>query len=103
DANCGNFTLLIASGFIIINYFVFTSHDIQFETADNTLGDNFCLMAEPGNGLTAIRNWLVNPIMVQERRVRIKGEGFFDVERNPQKTFVIEINKATVEVLGTPF
>ncbi|MBK8290115.1 MAG: FecR domain-containing protein [Flammeovirgaceae bacterium] len=39
----------------------------------------------------------------QERRVRIKGEAFFDVERNPEKTFVIEINKATVEVLGTSF
>lgn len=93
--------LLIASGFII-NYFLFTSRDIQFETADNTLE----ITLPDGSQVTLNRysELAYNPDYgKQERRVRIKGEGFFDVERNPQKTFVIEINKATVEVLGTSF
>ncbi|MBP9925421.1 MAG: FecR domain-containing protein [Cyclobacteriaceae bacterium] len=93
--------LLIASGFII-NHFLFSTRDIQFETADNTLE----ITLPDGSQVTLNRfsELAYNPDYgKQERRVRIKGEGFFNVERNPQKTFVIEINGATVEVLGTSF
>lgn len=93
--------LLIASGFVI-NYFLFTTRDIQFETADNTLE----ITLPDGSQVTLNRfsELVYTPDYgKQERRVRIKGEAFFDVERNPEKTFVIEINKATVEVLGTSF
>lgn len=39
-----------------------------------------------------------------KREVKLKGEAFFKVERNPEKPFRISIeDKATVEVLGTSF
>jgi transmembrane sensor len=37
------------------------------------------------------------------RRVRLKGEAFFDVVSDPTKPFVIELNQLTIKVLGTSF
>ncbi len=38
-----------------------------------------------------------------KRTVNLQGEAFFDVARKPGKTFMIETDKARVEVLGTAF
>lgn len=37
------------------------------------------------------------------REVYLTGEAFFEVTKNPQKPFVIHLNKGTVKVLGTSF
>lgn len=37
------------------------------------------------------------------RRVRLHGEAFFDVAKNPEKPFVIETSGADIVVLGTSF
>jgi transmembrane sensor len=37
------------------------------------------------------------------RQVRLEGEAFFDVTRNPERSFVIHAGDAVVEVLGTSF
>lgn len=39
----------------------------------------------------------------QQRNVSLKGEGFFNVEHDAQKPFIVEANGATVTVLGTSF
>ena len=39
----------------------------------------------------------------EDRRVKLKGEAFFDVARNAAKPFIITVNQAEVEVLGTSF
>ena len=40
----------------------------------------------------------------EDRRVTLKGEGFFDVAHNPDKPFVIELSpKEYIKVLGTSF
>ena len=38
-----------------------------------------------------------------DRRVQLKGEAFFDVQRNVDKPFIITTKNAEVEVLGTSF
>lgn len=38
-----------------------------------------------------------------ERVVQLEGEAFFDVQRNPQRPFVIKVEEATTKVLGTSF
>ncbi|WP_304235302.1 FecR family protein [Jiulongibacter sediminis] len=38
-----------------------------------------------------------------ERRVKLIGEAFFDIARNPDKPFIIEANGTEIKVLGTSF
>ncbi|WP_258102932.1 FecR family protein [Marinoscillum sp. MHG1-6] len=38
-----------------------------------------------------------------ERKVKLTGEGFFDVSHDPDKQFLITIGEATITVLGTAF
>lgn len=39
----------------------------------------------------------------QERRVKLKGEAFFDIAKNPEKPFIIESGDLRIRVLGTSF
>lgn len=39
----------------------------------------------------------------EAREVTLQGEAFFDVQRDPQKPFIIHAGQAQVEVLGTSF
>lgn len=38
-----------------------------------------------------------------ERRVKLIGEAFFEIARNPEKPFIIEANGTEIKVLGTTF
>ncbi|MDR0264502.1 MAG: FecR domain-containing protein [Sphingobacterium sp.] len=38
-----------------------------------------------------------------ERRVRIKGEAFFEVAKDPDKPFRVQVGESTVEAVGTAF
>lgn len=39
----------------------------------------------------------------RERRVKLYGEGYFDVQKDPKRKFVVEARSAEVEVYGTEF
>jgi transmembrane sensor len=39
----------------------------------------------------------------KERKVKLKGEAFFNIQRNPEKPFIIEANLLNIKVLGTSF
>ncbi len=39
----------------------------------------------------------------KERRVKLKGEAFFEIKPNPSKPFIIEANDLNIKVLGTSF
>lgn len=41
--------------------------------------------------------------MKKERKVRLTGEAYFEVERDPERPFLVEFNYGTVEVIGTRF
>ncbi len=39
----------------------------------------------------------------KERRVTLTGEAYFEVEKDPEKPFLIQVTNAEIEVLGTSF
>ncbi|NNE29504.1 MAG: DUF4974 domain-containing protein [Saprospiraceae bacterium] len=43
------------------------------------------------------------PAVKEERKVRLEGQAFFDVEKNAEKPFIIETAEARIRVLGTSF
>lgn len=43
------------------------------------------------------------PFQNEERRLKLAGEAYFEVERIPKKPFVVEVGDAEVRVLGTKF
>jgi len=93
--------LLIASG-LIIRYFVSRQSDVTFKTASNTR----TISLPDGSRVTLNRNSALSydPKFGQESRTLIlKGEAFFEVAHDASKPFVIHINNAEVEVLGTSF
>ena len=94
--------LLIAASGFVINYFVFRNTDIQFQTADATQSVSL------PDGSTVVLNKYselsyASSFGETDRIVTLKGEAFFEVERDTQKPFVIHVNNAEVEVLGTAF
>lgn len=94
--------LLVAVSGYVINYFVFRSTELQFLTTDNTrsvsLPDGSKIMLNKHSELTYTSSY-----GNKDRSVTLKGEGFFDVEKDAQRPFIISINNAQVEVLGTSF
>jgi transmembrane sensor len=88
-----------------------TQHDIAYNTLYNPKGsDVVSLTLADGTKV-----WLNSESSLQypvafsgnERKVRITGEAYFEVEKNPKKPFKVQFASAgregTVEVLGTHF
>ena len=44
-----------------------------------------------------------NEYNINERNVKLKGEAYFDVRTNPEKPFVVQLNKMSVSATGTRF
>lgn len=93
--------ILVASG-IVYNYYSSRNTEIKFQTSDNTvavsLPDGSSVTLNKNSQLTYQRGF-----GEETRNVTLQGEAFFEVEHNPQKPFVISINNAHIEVLGTSF
>lgn len=95
--------VLLSLTFVAKNYlqpsnrpFVVSTTDGQQEKVELT--DGSVVWLNENSQLT-----FSNPNNRTERRVQLQGEAFFDVQRNPDKPFVIETGDAQVEVLGTSF
>lgn len=49
------------------------------------------------------RLWFAEQFDGSQRRVKLEGEGFFDVVKNAERHFVVNIGEREIEVLGTAF
>ena len=94
--------LLLAGAGFVTNYFVYRTTNIQFLTIDNTLSvalpDGSKIMLNKHSQLTYTSTY-----GNKDRKVNLKGEGFFEVVSDAQKPFIISVNNAQIEVLGTSF
>ena len=61
------------------------------------LEDGTNVVMKPNSEILVVGNW------EKERKVELKGDAFFDVERHVDKPFSISTNEGVVKVLGTSF
>ena len=63
-----------------------------------TLSDGTRVSLYPNSKLFYPKNFTAN-----ERKVKLDGEAYFDVTKNPDKPFIIEAQNTEIKVLGTSF
>ena len=68
------------------------------EVLHDTLPDGSNIALNKNSNITYPEQFAKN-----ERRVKLEGEAFFNVEHNKEQPFIIEANNAYVKVLGTSF
>ncbi len=94
--------LLFAVSGWIITRFITAGNDMVYQTASRTM----TVKLPDGSQVILNRNSELSyssSFGDADRTVLLKGEAFFDVTPNPQKPFVIQVNDAQVEVVGTSF
>jgi transmembrane sensor len=92
--------LLLGTYFIIKNNQPITYLSLKSEkTAETkTLADGSIVTLNSFSLLEFPENFEGN-----ERRIKLIGEAYFDITKNPEKPFIIEVNGTEVRVLGTSF
>jgi transmembrane sensor len=93
--------LLVATSGVLYNYFI-AQNLVVVETAavtkEVTLPDGSQITLNQNSRLT------YNPSFGKtERGVTLQGEAFFEITPDPTKPFIISVDHATVEVVGTSF
>jgi len=63
-----------------------------------TLSDGSSVLLQPKSKLSYPKIFAVN-----ERRVYLSGEGFFEISKNPNKPFLVFANEIVTKVVGTSF
>lgn len=97
--------LLVSVGYFSTKYYMsINNYDITEITAKNEIKEQIVL---PDGSLVSLNadSKLEYPKEFTdiERKVKLTGEGFFNVTKNPEKPFIIETENAEVRVLGTSF
>lgn len=90
--------LLMASAFL---YLIQEDNDVQLVTYSITevsLSDSTRVTVNEGSTLVYHKTFNTDT-----RKVTLSGEAFFEVTRNEQKPFIVEVGEITVTVLGTSF
>lgn len=83
-----------------------TSKEILYNTISTPNGGQYQLELPDGslvwlNATSSIR--FPTSFVQKERRVEITGEAYFEVAKNRDKPFIVTVNNAEVQVLGTHF
>jgi transmembrane sensor len=94
--------LLVAASGFVINYFILKTEEIKFQTTNSTqfvtLPDGSTITLNQYSELSYSSGF-----GDRNRSVQLKGEAFFEVKPDAQKPFIINVNNAAVEVVGTSF
>ena len=94
--------LLIGAGFLW--QYMQASPDVL--VAETSAGETKIIQLVDGSSITLNENSALSyptAFTSQERKVRLQGEAFFDIQKKPSQPFRIETDYTYIEVLGTSF
>ena len=98
---------VVTIGLGLSSYYIYTDKLVPYKSITSelyesgktiTLADGSTIVLNGKSSLTYPRTFSSN-----ERRVKLIGEAFFDIAKNPTKPFIISVEKAEIKVLGTSF
>lgn len=101
-----SFLLLIAAGSIFYFFFPREKSVELLATTNEMTNQTLVKFLEDGSVIyLASYSSVEYPLAFpeKERRIRMAGEAYFEVEHNPDKPFRVDLGNAIVEVLGTSF
>ena len=92
--------LLIIGSYSLYQFFPFRDRSViaTNETMEIILHDGSSVSLNTHSSLSYARRFSGN-----ERRVKLEGEGYFEVATNPKRPFIVEVDGLEVRVLGTSF
>ena len=99
--------VVITIGLGLASYHIYTDKIAPYQSISSelnesgktiTLADGSSITLNGKSSLTYPRIFGSN-----ERRVKLTGEAFFDIAKNPNKPFIISVENAEIKVLGTSF
>ncbi|MBL7697462.1 MAG: FecR domain-containing protein [Chitinophagaceae bacterium] len=103
----GTEVVKLANGQVAYNVKGLSAEDIMWNTMSTPAGGQYRLVLPDGTKvwLNAASSITYPAAFVsQNREVKIIGEAYFEVVKNKERPFIVDINgKSTVEVLGTSF
>ncbi|OKL40020.1 FecR family protein [Pontibacter flavimaris] len=82
------------------------SEQVFFNTISTPVGGQYQVVLPDGSKVwlnAASSLHFPSAFTGRERVVELTGEGYFEISRDIQKPFIVKVNAATVEVLGTHF
>ncbi|GAB5552011.1 MAG: hypothetical protein Sapg2KO_16020 [Saprospiraceae bacterium] len=104
--------LSIAAAILFLPLLFFTiiqingNRPIKWAEVQTGSGEKQVITLVDGSSVTLNENTLLKyptRFKGKERLIEFSGEAFFDIESNPEKTFIIKTEHLVVEVLGTAF
>lgn len=96
------FALVALISVVVVQFIGFSDYETVYAEAGGkqvTLPDGSLITLNSNTEITYLKSFEENAT----RSVELTGEAFFEVERNPEQPFVVQLNGGTVEVLGTSF
>jgi len=102
----GNTKVIKIDGKLVYNSAGANNNEVFYNTITTPVGGQYQIELPDGS-----RIWLNSGSSIRfptafvgkERRVEIKGEAYFEVEKNAEMPFRVKVNDAEVEVMGTSF
>lgn len=101
---------IAAIGLLLIGFastlFFFQQSSVAMQIAKTDAGETKAIVLSDGSKVWLNENSLLEyPASFQKnvREIKLSGEAYFDVERNPKSVFRIETSETIVKVLGTSF
>jgi transmembrane sensor len=105
-AQQGNTKIIKLDGKILYDEINRNSKDVVYNTISTPKGGQYQLELPDGslvwlNASSSI--YFPTSFVEKERRVQVTGEAYFEVAKNAHKPFIVGVNNAEVQVLGTHF
>lgn len=96
--------VLIAASYFVFNYN--SSNELNFIEFTNNELTAISVELNDGSSVWLNKNATLSyPKQFEEdtRSVKLSGEAYFEIEKNPNKPFIVETNNVKIKVLGTSF